>query len=256
MTGLVSLVGAGPGDPELLTVKAVKRLEEADVVLYDALVSDEVLKLARDAQCFDVGKRKGCGRIEQEAIHELMIQCARGGDRLVRLKGGDPFVLGRGGEEALALARAGVPYEIVPGISSALAAPALAGMPVTHRGITSAFVVLSGHSPEALGTVLGSIEPHSVTLVVLMGLSTRTTLAELLIERGWSRETPAAITCNASSPDTATWTGTIATLSRAPVPLPGAPGVIIVGDVVSLGATISKGSKGSEVAVSSKGVPV
>ena len=174
MTGLVSLVGAGPGDPELLTVKAVKRLEEADVVLYDALVSDEVLKLARDAQCFDVGKRKGCGRIEQEAIHELMIQCARGGDRLVRLKGGDPFVLGRGGEEALALARAGVPYEIVPGISSALAAPALAGMPVTHRGITSAFVVLSGHSPEALGTVLGSIEPHSVTLVVLMGLSTRT----------------------------------------------------------------------------------
>ena len=250
MTNPVSLVGAGPGDPELLTVKAVRRLEVADVVLYDALVSDEVVKLARDAQCFDVGKRKGCGRIEQETIHELMIEFARRGDRVVRLKGGDPFVLGRGGEEALALARAGVPYEIVPGISSALAAPALAGMPVTHRGITSAFVVLSGHSPEALGKFLRSIDPHSMTLVVLMGLSTRATLSQFLMERGWSRETPAAITCNASSPDTATWTGTIATLARAPVPLPGAPGVILVGEVVSLGASISEGE------VSSKGVPV
>ena len=169
MTGLVSLVGAGPGDPELLTLKAATRLEEADVVLYDALVSAEILTLAKNAQTFDVGKRKGRGSIAQAAINQLMIHLARGGDRVVRLKGGDPFVLGRGGEEALALAEAGVPYEIVPSISSALAAPALAGIPVTHRGVASAFVVLSGHSPEALVEVLDSVTPHAVTLVVLMG---------------------------------------------------------------------------------------
>ena len=250
MTGIVSIVGAGPGDPELLTVKAVDRLERADVVLHDALVSAGVLQLAHRAQCFDVGKRKARASIEQGAIHDLMIQFARRGDRVVRLKGGDPFVLGRGGEEALALASAGVAYEIVPGISSALAAPALAGMPVTHRGLTSAFVVLSGHSREALGSVLDSIPPRSVTLVVLMGLATRTALARFLIERGWSRETPAAITVNASWPDAATWTGTVATLAHAPVPLPGAPGVIVVGDVVDLGASISQGE------LSAKGVTV
>ena len=248
MTGLVSLVGAGPGDPELLTLKAATRLEEADVVLYDALVSAEILTLAKNAQTFDVGKRKGRGSIAQAAINQLMIHLARGGDRVVRLKGGDPFVLGRGGEEALVLAEAGVPYEIVPGISSALAAPALAGIPVTHRGVASAFVVLSGHSPEALVEVLDSVTPHAVTLVVLMGLATRGTLARCLIERGWSEATPAAITCNASFADVAAWTGTIAGLSRAPIPLPGAPGVIIIGEVVRLAAPISKGH------VSSKGV--
>ena len=216
--------------------------------MYDALVSAETLTLAKNAQCFDVGKRKGRGSIAQAAIHQLMIHLARGGDRVVRLKGGDPFVLGRGGEEALALAEAGVPYEIVPGISSALAAPALAGVPVTHRGVASAFVVLSGHSSEALVEVLDSVTPHAATLVVLMGLATRATLAKCLIEHGWSRATPAAIACNASAPDAAAWTGTIAALASVAVPLPGAPGVIIIGEVVRLAAPISKGH------VSSKGV--
>ena len=248
MTGLVSLVGAGPGDPELLTVKAARRLEAADVVLHDALVSPATLALAKNAQCFDIGKRKGRGSLGQTAIHQLMIHLARGGDRVVRLKGGDPFVFGRGGEEALALGEAGVAYEIVPGISSALAAPALAGVPLTHRGVTSAFVVLSGHSAEALVEVLDSVTPHRATLVVLMGLATRATLARCLIERGWSQTTPAAITCNASSPEAAVWTGTIAALSRVAVPLPGAPGVIVIGDVVRLAGPISKGL------VSSKGV--
>ena len=133
-TGFVSLVGAGPGDPDLLTQRAVRRLAEADLVLYDALVSPEVLPLASRAQCLSVGKRACRPSISQEAINRCLVRGARRGKRVVRLKCGDPFVFGRGGEEAIALAAAGVPFEIVPGVSSALAAPALAGIPVTHRG--------------------------------------------------------------------------------------------------------------------------
>ena len=135
MTGFVSLVGAGPGDPELLTLKAVRRLGEADLVLYDALVETATLSYAARAQRFFVGKRAGRPAIRQDAINRLMIREARRGRRIVRLKCGDPFVFGRGGEEALALAAAGIPCEIVPGISSAIAAPMLAGIPVTHRGL-------------------------------------------------------------------------------------------------------------------------
>src|SRR5512140_121969 len=132
MSGLVSLVGAGPGDPELLTLRAARRLAEADLVLYDALVAAEALALAPRARRFFVGKRPGRPGIGQEAIHHLMILWARRGRRVVRLKCGDPFVFGRGGEEVQALVAAGVPVEVVPGVSSALAAPALAGIPLTH----------------------------------------------------------------------------------------------------------------------------
>ncbi len=143
-------MGAGPGDPELLTVKAVRRLEEADLVLYDALVSGEALRHARRAHCFFVGKRAGRPSVKQETIHRMMVTAAaRAGKRVVRLKAGDPFVFGRGGEEALALAEDGVPHEVIPGISSALAAPALAGIPVTHRGLAAGFTVVSGHAEEA-----------------------------------------------------------------------------------------------------------
>lgn len=128
--GFVSLVGAGPGDPELITVRGLRRLEEADLVLYDALVHPELVARAVRARTFFVGKRAGRPAIEQRTIEKLMIRAALGGDRVVRLKCGDPFVLGRGGEEALALARAGVPFEVVPGVSAALAAPALAGIPL------------------------------------------------------------------------------------------------------------------------------
>src|SRR5262249_23081210 len=135
MTGFVSLVGAGPGAADLLTLKAARLLAEADLVLYDALVSPEVLDLAPRAQRFFVGKRARRKAMAQETIHWLMIRAARQGKRVVRLKCGDPFVFGRGGEEALALTRAGIPFEVVPGVSSAVAAPALAGIPVTHRGV-------------------------------------------------------------------------------------------------------------------------
>ena len=148
--GRVSLVGAGPGDPELWTVRALQRVEEADLVLYDALVDAEALRRLTDAQCFCVGKRAGRASVKQETINRLMIRAARQGKRVVRLKGGDPFVFGRGAEEALALAHAGISCEVVPGVTTAVAAPELAGIPVTHRGVASGFLVLAGHAGDAL----------------------------------------------------------------------------------------------------------
>ena len=147
--GFVSLVGAGPGDPQLLTRAAYDRLERAELVLYDALVSQDVLALAPRAQRFYVGKRAGRTSMSQETINRLLVRAARRGRRVVRLKAGDPFVFGRGGEEALALDAAGVPFEVVPGVTAAIAAPALAGIPVTHRGAASAFVTVSGHDERA-----------------------------------------------------------------------------------------------------------
>ena len=147
--GFVSLVGAGPGDPDLLTRKAADRLADADLVLYDALVDPATLALAPTAQRVYVGKRAGRPQVRQEFIHWLMIRAARAGKKVVRLKGGDPFVFGRGGEEGLALAAAGISFEVVPGVSSAIAAAALAGIPVTHRGLSSGFVVVSGHAEDA-----------------------------------------------------------------------------------------------------------
>ena len=146
--GFVSLVGAGPGDPELLTRKAARRLAEADLVLYDALVSPAIVSLATHAQRILVGRRRGSETMGQDAIIRTLIRAARRGQRVVRLKGGDPFVFGRGGEEALALKAAGVAFEVVPGVSSAFAAPAAASIPVTHRGVSSAVLVTTGHDPE------------------------------------------------------------------------------------------------------------
>jgi uroporphyrin-III C-methyltransferase / precorrin-2 dehydrogenase / sirohydrochlorin ferrochelatase len=232
--GLVSLVGAGPGDPELITRKGARRLAEADLVLYDALVTPETLDLAGRARRFPVGKRAGRPAIRQETIHALMIRAARRGERVVRLKCGDPFVLGRGGEEVLALTAAGVPCEVVPGVTTALAAPALAGIPVTHRGYASGFAVVSGHAEEAYGPVIDSIAPHSLTVVVLMGLAARAALAARLLARGWSPETPAAVLLAASTPEAETWRGTLAELDRAPLPEGDRPGTIAIGDVVAL----------------------
>src|SRR6266540_4154628 len=171
--GFVSLIGAGPGDPELLTRLAAHRLAEADLVLYDALVSSETVSLARKAQRILVGRRRGSQPIGQDAIIRTLIRAARRGRRVVRLKGGDPFIFGRGGEEALALASAGVPFEVVPGISSAFAAPALASIPLTYRGLSSAILVTSGHDPERFGTLIDGVAPSSVALVVLMATAVR-----------------------------------------------------------------------------------
>jgi len=239
--GFVSLVGAGPGDPGLLTLKAARALREADIVFYDALVAPETLDLAPRAQRFSVGKRCGRAAIRQETIHWLLIRAARRGKKVVRLKGGDPFVFGRGGEEALALAAAGVSFEVVPGVSNAVAAPALAGIPVTHRGIASAFVVVSGHAEAAFRPVLEGLTPGTATIVVLMGLHARAALAEVLLAQGFSGATPAAVLFGASTAAAHVWRGDLSGLGHLAIPEAaiGLPGTIVVGEVVSLADAIA-----------------
>ena len=230
--GLVSLVGAGPGDPELLTRKAARRLAEADLVLYDALVSSATVSLAKHAQQVFVGRRRGSETMGQEAIIRTMIRAAKRGKRVVRLKGGDPFVFGRGGEEALALKAAGVAFEVVPGVSSAFAAPAAASIPVTHRGVSGAVLVTTGHDSERFSALVGSIAPGAVTLVVMMGTAHRDEIVEALVAAGWRASTPAAIVHDASLPEQTVWTGSLSGLSTAPDSV--SPGTIIIGDVVAL----------------------
>ncbi len=230
--GLVSLVGAGPGDPELLTRRAARRLAEADLVLYDALVSSATLSLAKRAQLVFVGRRHGSATVGQEAIIRTLIRAARRGRRVVRLKGGDPFVFGRGGEEALALRSANVPFEVVPGVSSAFAAPAAAAIPVTHRGVSAAVVVASGHDVERFSTLAGSIAPGTATLVVLMGTERRAEIAEALMLAGWRPSTPAAIVRDASLPQQTVWKGSLSGLPGAPASK--SPGTIVIGNVVAL----------------------
>jgi uroporphyrin-III C-methyltransferase / precorrin-2 dehydrogenase / sirohydrochlorin ferrochelatase len=238
--GFVSLVGAGPGDPDLLTRKAVARLAEADVVLYDALVAPEALELAPIAQRVFVGKRAGRPQVRQEFINWLMIRAARRGHKVVRLKGGDPFVFGRGGEEALALAAAGIAFEVVPGVSSAIAAAGLAGIPVTHRGTSTGFVVVSGHASEAYRPVLKSLAPNSATIVVMMGLAHIGDIVSVLLARGWSATTPAAIVFSASTPSETVWTMTLRELQQGLSPEErSSAGTLIVGEVVRLRAVLA-----------------
>jgi uroporphyrin-III C-methyltransferase/precorrin-2 dehydrogenase/sirohydrochlorin ferrochelatase len=249
--GSVALVGAGPGDPELLTRRAAARLAAADLVLYDALVDVRTLDLAPAARRVFVGKRAGRPSVRQDFINRLMIRAARRGLQVVRLKGGDPFVFGRGGEEALALAAAGVAFEIVPGVTAAVAAPALAGIPVTHRGLASGFVVVSGHAEDAYRPVLESLAPESATVVVLMGLGSADSIASLMIERGWPPRMPVGVILGASTDNAAAWTTTLAGLRYGiePVDREG-PGTLVIGQVVSLrtalaARTSQRGSHGN-----------
>jgi uroporphyrin-III C-methyltransferase/precorrin-2 dehydrogenase/sirohydrochlorin ferrochelatase len=241
--GRVALVGAGPGDPDLLTVRAVRRLGEADLVLYDALSSPELRKLAPEARWFFVGKRAGRESIAQEAINRILVREARRGQQVVRLKCGDPFVFGRGGEEALALVEAGIPFDVVPGVSSAIAAPALVGIPITHRGLASGFTVVAGHAESAYGPIVDGLTPGSVTLVVLMGLAAREPLVGRLLARGWPAETPAAIVLGAATPQAWRWTGRLDAL--AAVALPPSPrgdeppGILVVGGVAALAEALA-----------------
>lgn len=232
--GFVSLVGAGPGDPDHLTQKAARRLREADVVLCDALVSNEVRALAVKALQIDVGKRAGGDQTPQREIERLLIEAAQQGLRVVRLKGGDPFVFGRGGEEALALQRAGVAFEVVPGVTSAISAPALAGIPVTHRGVSSGFVVINGADLDTTDRVLASIVPGLLTVVMLMAVGRRAPIARRLLERGWDPSTPVAIVLGAATPEMQTWRGSLSDLLTAALPESSAAGTIVFGDVAAL----------------------
>jgi uroporphyrin-III C-methyltransferase / precorrin-2 dehydrogenase / sirohydrochlorin ferrochelatase len=239
--GAVSLVGAGPGDPQLWTLRAVQRLQEADLVLFDALVDADALRRATKAQCFCVGKRARRDSVPQHTINRLMIRAARQGKQVVRLKGGDPFVFGRGGEEALALAMAGVPYEVVPGVTTAVAAPELAGIPVTHRGIASGFLVMAGHTTDAVDDTLRAVRPNTVSVVILMGVGAREDLGTRLMAHGWAAETPAAIVCGASTPGAWTWTGRLDEMGKASAPA-GAAGVLVIGEVVQVREALATAS--------------
>jgi uroporphyrin-III C-methyltransferase/precorrin-2 dehydrogenase/sirohydrochlorin ferrochelatase len=250
--GFVSLVGAGPGDPELLTMRAARRLQDADLVLYDALVDPAVLELAPRAQRIYVGKRAGRPQVRQEFINRLLVRAAGRGRAVVRLKGGDPFVFGRGGEEALALVAAGIGFEVVPGVSSAIAAPALAGIPVTHRGTAAGFVVVSGHAREAFAPVLESLSPQAATIVVMMGLRRSEEIAALLLQRGWKPATPAAVVHGASTADADVWTGTLIDLPKgARAGSTDAPGTLVIGDVVRVGAILGSAMNRSRTQSSS-----
>jgi uroporphyrin-III C-methyltransferase / precorrin-2 dehydrogenase / sirohydrochlorin ferrochelatase len=237
--GTVALVGGGPGDPDLLTRLAARRLAEADLVLYDALVDPEILGLAASARRIYVGKRAGRHAASQEFINRLLVRAAKRGQRVVRLKGGDPFVFGRGGEEALALARAGIPFEIVPGVSSAVAAAGLAGIPVTHRSIAAGFLVVSGHAEEAYRPALESIDPHSVTVVVMMGLGRIKQIASLLLARGWNGTTPTAVLLGAGTAASEVWTVTLADLQQGvDFDDEARPGTVVIGNVVGIRAAL------------------
>jgi uroporphyrinogen III methyltransferase/synthase len=233
--GHVSLVGAGPGDPALLTRKAASALRHAELVLYDALVEERILAIARRAQRVYVGKRAGRHALTQDEIQALLVAQARRGRRVVRLKGGDPFVFGRGGEEAQALERAGISYDVVPGVSSAIAAPASAGIPVTHRAHASAFLVVSGHDRAVFERTIHALRPNGVTVVILMGFARRAALTRHLLDAGWDGTTPAALVADGTLPTEQTWRGTLADVAdgRAALATDG-PAIIVVGTVATL----------------------
>ena len=238
--GFVSLVGAGPGDPDLLTLRAFQRLQEAEVVVFDRLVSERILDYANPAaERICVGKTPGGGGATQSQINALLVDLGEQGRRVVRLKGGDPFVFGRGGEEVLALSHAGVAYEVVPGVSSALAAPAAAGIPVTHRGLSASFSVINGHDPHQHDW--SALARSGGTLVFLMAVEHLEEIASLLIRHGLSFDEPAAVIERATTPNQRTVIGAlhdIAEHARSASIV--APAVVVIGPTVALATELDR----------------
>ena len=240
--GSVVLVGAGPGDPGLLTLNALRALQDADVILHDRLVSDEVLALARrDATRVPVGKEAGGHSVAQARIHELMIEHARAGRRVARLKGGDPFIFGRGGEELEALQAAGIAYEVVPGITAALACASYAGVPLTHREHAQSLSIVTAHCGESTDTLdWGALAQGRQTLAFYMGVGRLATIRDRLVEHGRSAATPVAIIENGSRPDQRVTLGTLGDLEDLAVH--GgirSPALLIVGEVTALAGTLA-----------------
>lgn len=231
----VWLVGAGPGDPDLLTVRAARLLTDCDIVVHDALVGDGVLALIPDGvERIDVGKRVG-RPVPQETISALLVELGRQGKRVVRLKGGDPFVFGRGGEEAVALQHAGVAFEIVPGITSSIAAPAAAGIPVTQRGMSASFTVVTGHRMHGEpGIDWRSLAKVGGTIVVLMGVAHRGEIADELLLGGLDRSTPVAAVRSATTSDQVTARCRLDELGAIELE---SPAVIVIGAVAALDLT-------------------
>ena len=216
MAGKVYLIGAGPGDPGLITVKGLRCLQAAGVIVHDRLVDRRLLEAAGEGiELVYVGKGPGRRAMEQEKVNDLLVDLASQGKVVARLKGGDPFVFGRGGEEALALAKAGVPFEVVPGVSSAIAAPAYAGIPLTHRGLASSFTVVSGSedpSKEESGVDWAHLAKTGGSLVVLMGWRALDRIADALMKGGMDRDTPAALVQWGTEPYQRSVTGTLANI--------------------------------------------
>jgi len=235
--GEVYLVGAGPGDPELLTLRALKLMERAEVMLYDNLVSDAVLELVpASVERIYVGKRRADHTLRQEEINALLVRHARAGRRVLRLKGGDPFMFGRGGEEIDSLAANGIPFEVVPGITAALGVAAFAGIPLTHRDYAQACLFVTGHLKDgSMDLDWPALARPRQTVVVYMGLLCLPILCAKLIEYGQSPDLPAAVVQQGTAPTQRVVTGTLATLpdlaERAALH---GPTLIIVGDVVRL----------------------
>lgn len=234
--GTVYLVGAGPGDPGLMTLRGAELLRQADVVVCDALVNPEILRLARaDAE---VVRRSEGTKLDPEAMVRLLVEKARAGRRVVRLKGGDPYVFGRGGEEAGGLRRAGIPFEEVPGVSSAVAVPASAGIPLTHRGVSSSFTVVTGHEDpaKAAATVdLAQVAAGGGTKVILMGAGRIRPMATRLLEQGMDPATPVAMIRQGTLPTQQTLVGTLATIAdQAEAAALTPPVVTVIGEVVRL----------------------
>ena len=238
--GWVALVGGGPGDPELITVRGRRLVADADVVVVDRLAPRELLaSLADDVEVIDCGKSAHRQNLTQDEINDVLVKRALAGKRVVRLKGGDPFVFGRGGEEWLACVAAGVPVTVVPGLSSALAGPAAAGVPLTHRGLAADFTVVSGHldpgRPADQGIDWPGLAAHAGTLVLLMAMDRLDLIAAQLIEHGRSPETPAAVVHSATLPGQQVLRAPLVEIAAlAEREGVGAPAVVVVGDVVDV----------------------
>jgi len=235
--GHVDIVGAGPGDPELLTIKALRALQDADLVVYDRLIGDGILDLVRrDAERIYVGKARSNHAVPQDRINELLVSHARAGRRVVRLKGGDPFVFGRGGEELERLRAAGVSAAVIPGITAATGCAASAGLPLTHRDHASAVTFVTGHGVDGAPDVdWAALARPRHTLVVYMGVARAGSLADQLIGHGRAPDTPVAIIENGTRPDERVITGTLATIpSLVRTARLGAPALIVIGEVAAL----------------------
>lgn len=230
--GLLSVIGAGPGDPELITLKAIKALQAADVILYDALVNPDLLKYAENAELIFVGKRKGCYAYQQEQINELIVNLGRT-KHVVRLKGGDPFIFGRGAEEMEYAAQHGLQVAMIPGISSSIAVPASQNIPVTKRGVAESFWVITGTTKEhQLSSDVALAAKSNATVIILMGMSKLTAILDLFIKEGKS-ETPIAIIQNGTTENEKIGLGIIATIQEEVIKQRLTnPAIIIIGEVV------------------------
>jgi uroporphyrinogen III methyltransferase/synthase len=234
--GIVYLVGAGPGDPGLITVRGIECLGKAQVVVFDRLVSPLLRRHARQALWIDVGKQPDHHPIPQAEINALLIEHARAGKTVVRLKGGDPFVFGRGGEEALALVEAGIPFEVVPGVSSAIAVPAYAGIPVTQRGMTASVAFITGHRSQDIDDIAAALDCAALsagTRVFLMGVTNLPAIVQRMLESGCSPDTPAAVIQEGTTSRQKVVEGTLANIVERSAGIQ-PPAITIVGEVVRL----------------------